>query len=226
MSIRTFIANSPNGYKLSIYLELLGLKHETTSISLHDNEQKQEWFLKLNPNGRIPTLVDESTNTTISESAAILMYLADTYDKERKFSYLHGTKEYNKMLELIFFQMSGIGPMQGQANWFLVYAPEKIPYAIERYTNETKRLYSVLEEVLKRNNEEYGSDFLVGPHISIPDILFIGWIPFLPLLGIKLSAYPRVFKWASKVLEIPQVKKGFTIPANPPIWDDSLPSYN
>lgn len=225
MSLKAFIANSPNGYKLSIYLQLLGLKYETVSLKLHENEQKQDWFLKMNPNGRIPTLVDESTKTTISESAAILFYLADTYDQERKFSYSPGSREYNKMLELSYFQMSGVGPMQGQANWFLFYAPEKLPLAMERYTNETKRLYSVLEEMIKRNQEEYQSDFLVGPHISIADVLFIAWIPFLHVLGIDLSTYPGVFKWATKMMEMSEVKNGFTIPAGPPVWDDKLPSY-
>ncbi|CAH6722728.1 putative glutathione S-transferase-like protein Gedep [[Candida] jaroonii] len=225
MTLKLYTCGTPNGYKISIYLEILKLKFETIPIQISQGIQKQEWFLKLNPNGRIPTLVDESTNTTISESAAILMYLADTYDKERKFSYLPGTKEYFKMLEVSFFQMAGIGPMQGQGNWFLMYAPEKIPYAIDRYVNETKRLYSVLDEIIKRNKKEYDSDFLVGPHISIADVLCISWVPGLTVHKTNLEEFPNVLEWATKMLQIPEVRKGFHTPNKPPLWNDKIPSF-
>lgn len=224
MSIKLYTGGTPNGYKIPIFLELLKLKYEAIPINIGQNTQKEDWYLKMNPNGRIPTLVDETTDTTVSESAAILMYLADKYDTERKFSYAPGTKEYVKMLEVTFFQMAGIGPMQGQANHFIKFAPERIAYGMDRYKNETKRLYSVLDEMLQRNKKEYGSDFLVGPHISIADVLCIGWAPFVTLVEIDIKQFPNVFEWASKILQIPEVKKGFNIPSKPFIWDDSLPS--
>lgn len=225
MTLKLYTCSTPNGYKVSIFLELLKLEYESVYIPIRENVQKQEWYLKMNPNGRIPTLVDDSTDTTLSESAAILMYLADKYDTERKFSYAPGTKEYNKMLEVSFFQMAGIGPMQGQGNWFLNYAPEKIPLGIDRYVNETKRLYSVLDEMIKRNKEEYGSDFVVGPHLSIADVLCISWLPAVTIHKMDLKQYPNVLQWANTVLSIPEVKKGFHTPTKPPLWNDDIPSY-
>ncbi|CAH6722727.1 putative glutathione S-transferase 1 [[Candida] jaroonii] len=223
MSLKLYTGGTPNGYKIPIFLELLKLKYETIPVNIGQNTQKEDWYLKMNPNGKIPTFVDETTDTTVSESAAILTYLADKYDTERKYSYAPGTKEYIKMLEVTYFQMAGLGPMQGQANHFVKFAKEKIPYAMERYSNETKRVYSVLDEFLKRNKEEYDSDFLVGPHLSIPDVLCIGWVPFLSFIEIDIKEFPNVFKWATKMLEIPEVRKGFTIPNKPFAWNDALP---
>lgn len=210
LALKLYTASTPNGFKISILLELLNLKYDVQSIDIGTNVQKEDWYLKLNPNGKIPTLVDNSTGTTISESGAIMQYLVDTYDKENKVSYKYGTKEYYSQLELLYFQMAGLGPMQGQANHFSIFAPEKVPYGINRYINETKRIYSVLEEFLVRNN--HNGLYLVGNHYSIADIAIYPWANILNILGVDLNDYPLTSKWVAQMSELPEVQKGLTIP--------------
>lgn len=210
-SITLYTWGTPNGYKVSLYLELLGLKYNVEAIDISKNVQKEDWFLKLNPNGRIPTLVDNSTNITISETGAILQYLADTYDKEHKFSYAHGTKEYYKFLEILTFQVAGLGPIQGQANHFALYAPEKIPYGIKRYQDETARLYSVIEEYLNRSSGGY----LVGDKITGADVAILPWFVFADRVGVDYASFPKTFEWAQKLVADPAIKKGFTVPSKP-----------
>lgn len=204
--LKLYTAKTPNGIKISIFLELLGLKYDYQLLSIANNGTKEPWFIAKNPNGRIPTLEDKSTGITISESGAILQYLADTYDKDHKYSYKHGTKEYYLQLETLYWQMAGLGPMQGQANHFKLYAPEKIPYGINRYINEAKRLYSVLEIFLK-NNEKNGP-YLVGNHLSISDIASYSWARSAERLGISLEEWPLVAKWFKNIDSIPEVQKG------------------
>lgn len=183
-------------------------------MDIHAGEQKAPEFVAKNPNGRIPTLVDESTNTTISESAAILTYLADTYDKERKFSYDYKTPEYYKQLELMYFQMAGVGPMFGQNSFFRFFATEKIEFAIDRYTKESERLTGVLEEYLKRN----GTGYLVGNHLSLADVCTVSWVMLIEVFGLKFSDYPEVKKWVKKMIEIPEIYKGFRVVDEPRVW--------
>ncbi|ODQ80383.1 hypothetical protein BABINDRAFT_171299 [Babjeviella inositovora NRRL Y-12698] len=218
--IKLYTCGTPNGYKVSILLELLGLKYDFHYLNIRENEQKQEWFLKLNPNGRIPTLSDTnhsvsgsdgSDGITVNETGAIMQYLVDKYDTEHKLSYPIGTKEYYLQLETLYFQMSGLGPMQGQANFFSNLAPEKIPYGINRYTEETKRLYSVLEDYLAKNSKN-GSLYLVGNHYCISDIAVFAWADALHVLEIEMSEYPLVDKWYKTLAALPEVQKGLTIP--------------
>lgn len=220
--ITLYTASTPNGYKVSIFLELLGLKYDVHAIDISTNAQKEPWFLALNPNGRIPTLVDASTGITISETAAIIQYLADTYDKENKFSYKVGTKEYYLQLETTYFQMAGLGPMQGQAHHFSFFAPEKIPYGIDRYVNETKRLYSVIELYLERNKDH---GFLVGDHLSISDVVSFPWIILSKNIGVDLKLeYPLTYKWTKTIFDIPAVKKGLSVPvASPKLPEEYRP---
>ena len=205
---------TPNGHKVSILLELLGLEYEFQELNFERSEQKEPWFVKLNPNGRIPTLVDSSTNIIISETAAIMQYLVDTYDKENKYSYKIGTPLYYKQLEVLYFQMAGIGPMQGQLGHFRFYAPETIPYGIERYEKETKRLYSVVEEYLKRN--EANGPYLVGNHLCIADIAIFTWAINLLRPGIDINTWPLVAQWFENIASLPEVKLGLTKPE--PKW--------
>ncbi|KAL8917209.1 MAG: hypothetical protein Q9172_005939 [Xanthocarpia lactea] len=144
-----------NGRKVSIVLEELGLRYTTQVIDIVNNEQKEDWFLRINPNGRIPAIVDrtpnaddESPEKPVFDSGAILLYLAARYDGNHRLSYAYNTVKYWEMVQWLFWMQSGIGPMQGQAYHFLRYAPEQIPYATDRYQTETKRLYSVLESRL------------------------------------------------------------------------------
>lgn len=208
-----YTAATPNGYKVTIYLELLGLKYEAKDIDIRANVQKEDWFIKLNPNGRIPTLIDNKTGITISETGAILQYLADTYDKDHKYSFAHGTKEYYLSLEVLTFQTAGVGPMQGQANHFSLFAPEKIPYGIKRYYEETKRLYSVLELYLERNEK---GDYLTGDRVTFADVATYPWVAISSKIGVDLKEFPVLSKWAHKLHEIPAFRKGLTVPVTSP----------
>ncbi|CAE6431923.1 unnamed protein product [Rhizoctonia solani] len=168
---------------------------------------------QINPNGRIPALVDRSRgNFAVFESAAILLYLAQHYDKERKFSYdpVSDSDLHSEELQWIFFTHGGIGPMQGQANHFYRYAPEKIPYGINRYINETKRLYSVLNDRL--TDREY----LVGPgkgRYGLADINAYPWVRSWSWAGVdSLEAFPNVEAWLKRISERPQVDSGLDVP--------------
>ena len=140
--IELFTAATPNGYKISIALEELGLEYKVKKLDFNTAEQKEEWFLKINPNGRIPAIIDHSNNgLSVFESGAILLYLADKYNKLIP----QDPTGRVRCIEWLMFQMGGLGPMQGQANVFGRYFEEKIPSAISRYRNECRRLYSVLD---------------------------------------------------------------------------------
>lgn len=212
--IKLYTGATPNGQKIPLLLELLHLKYEMVKLDLQAGEHKKPEYLAINPNGMIPALVDPSTNTTITETAAILTYLADTYDKERKFSYEYKTPEYYKQLEMMYFQMSGLGPMMMQLTHFAKFAPEKIPYAMKRYSDETKRALAVLNEHLKRN----GTGFLAGDHVSIADLCTISFAIPIPVLGISYDDYPEVKKWIQKMVEIPEIYDGFRKIYEPLFW--------
>ncbi|KAJ1299659.1 hypothetical protein OPQ81_009111 [Rhizoctonia solani] len=212
-----YTAASPNGYKVSVLLEELkdsyGLQYTFRNIDIRNNEQKEEWFLKINPNGRIPALVDPMRgNFAVFESAAILLYLSQHYDKDKKFSYDPVTEpdSYSEQLQWIFFTHGGIGPMQGQAGHFYRFAPEQIPYALDRYVNEVKRLYSVLDGRLADR------DYLVGPgrgRYGLADMNTYPWVGAHRWAGIEnMGDYPNIQAWLNRISERPQVKRGIDVP--------------
>lgn len=206
--ITLYTLGTPNGVKVSVALELLGLKYKAYNIDISTNIQKEPWFLKhVNPNGRIPAIIDNtgSESVAVFESGAILVYLTTKYDKEHKLSYEIGTKEYFETFEWLFFQNAGVGPMQGQANHFKLYNNDNIKYAIKRYLDETRRLYSVLETRLKESK----SGWLVGDHISIADVTTVGWVTIAYPLEIDVKKeFPTLGKWAQKVINVPGVEAG------------------
>jgi len=213
-NITLYTAATPNGHKISIALEELGIPYELRELDMKKNEQKESWFVdKINLNGRIPAITDKSfkdgKELSIMESGAILEYLAETYDTEHKISYPRGTREYWEQQQWLHFQMSGVGPMQGQAAHFMVFAPEKIPYGITRYQDESKRLFGVLNKRLANN----GTGYLVGDHICIADIALIGWVAMSHFIGIELSEYPELKKWVEFISSRPAVEKGRNSPA-------------
>ena len=163
--INLYTAATPNGWKVSIMLEELNLDYTVFPIKLMEDDQKTEAFLKKNPNGKIPVIEDTQTDMVIFESGAILLYLAE---KSKQFNG-RTEKERYEILQWLMFQMGGIGPMMGQANVFYRYFPEKIPAVIERYHNEVKRLFGVLDKHL--SNQEY----LIGEY-SIADIANWSWV--------------------------------------------------
>lgn len=213
--ITLYTCGTPNGYKVSIFLEVLGLKYDVKALNIMTNVQKESWFTDLNPNGRIPTLVDHKTGITISETAAIMTYLADTYDKDHLYSFAAGTEEYYKHMEVVYFQMAGIGPMQGQAHHFILYAPEKVPYGMKRYSEETKRLYGVFNEYLERNKAN--GPYAVGNHYSIADFTILPWAMRLHTIDVDIKQFPNVYKWAKTLMEVPEVNKGFQVPTPCPL---------
>ncbi|EPS39586.1 hypothetical protein H072_6620 [Dactylellina haptotyla CBS 200.50] len=215
--ITLYTGQTPNGVKISIALELLSLPYKTKAISLGKMEQKEPWFLEINPNGRIPALTDHSPPLSdgkplhLMESGAILLYLVETYDKDNKISFEKGSREHWEMVQWLVWQNAGLGPMQGQANHFYRYAPEKIQYGIDRYINEGRRLYGVLEARLKEQAAK-GSSFIVGDHISIADITCFGWATSAEWAGIELSEFPEVQKWIATIEKIESVETGRNVP--------------
>jgi glutathione S-transferase len=173
--INLYTAQTPNGIKISILLEELGLPYKTHGIDIQKDIQKEPWFLEINPNGRIPALTDTFTDgklIRLFESGSIMQYLVERYDTEHKISYPRGSREDIEVTNWLFFMNAGVGPMQGQANHFFRYAPEKIPYGINRYQNETRRLYKVLDKQLAQSK----SGFLVGDRLTIADVSHFGWV--------------------------------------------------
>ncbi len=200
--IDLYTAATPNGYKASIALEELELPRTVHPIDLSKLEQKEEWFLKLNPNGRIPVIVDrENDDHVVFESGAILLYLAEKTGRLLPAD----PAARSQVIQWLMFQMGGIGPMQGQANVFYRYAPEPIPYAIERYQKETRRLYEVLDRRLA------GRDYLVGDY-SIADIASFTWVSTHEWSGVSLDGLGHVRRWLERIEARPAVQRGLVVP--------------
>ncbi|NIP31147.1 MAG: glutathione S-transferase, partial [Candidatus Dadabacteria bacterium] len=200
--IDLYTAATPNGKKISIMLEEIKIPYKVIHVNLTKKEQKENWFLDINPNGRIPAIIDrDNDNFAVFESGAILIYLAEKTGKLLPTN----IKERSIVLQWLMFQMAGIGPMQGQANVFYRYTPEKIEYAINRYQNETKRLYSVLDKRLQ--DHKYLAD-----KYSIADIACWPWINAHEWAGISLDEYKNLKKWFDLVGKRPAVIKGKDIP--------------
>jgi len=197
---------TPNGQKASIALEELGLTYKVYEIKLDKVEQKEEWFLKINPNGRIPALVDHKRGDfPVFESGAILLYLAEHYDPNHIILPADANQR-STAIQWLMFQMGGVGPMQGQANHFHRYAPEKIPYAIKRYQGETHRLYTVLERGLSD-----GREYIAGP-FSVADISLFGWVAGHGWSGVSLEGLPLLEKWLHRCASRPALVRGYKVP--------------
>lgn len=200
--IELYTAGTPNGWKVSIALEELELPYRFTHIDITEGHQHTPEYRKINPNGKIPAIIDrDADDLTIMESGAILLYLAEKTGRLMPAD-LHGRMN---VIQWLMFQMGGVGPMQGQANVFFRYFPEKIPAAIDRYQNETKRLYGVLETQLE------GQDFICGDY-SIADIATWSWISIHEWSGIEIDGLPNLQRWLARVGERPAVQKGRDIP--------------
>lgn len=200
--IELLTSETPNGWKISIALEEMCLPYTWRHIKLSEMEQKAEWYVKLNPNGRIPALIDhDNDDFVIFESGAILIYLAE---KSGKFL-PQDVKGRSRVLQWLMFQMSGVGPMMGQANVFLRYAPEKIPYAIERYQRETLRLFGVLDNQLAAN------EYIAGDY-SIADMALWPWVKGYGWSGVTLDGLRHLQRWHDVIAERPAVKRGSAIP--------------
>ena len=197
---------TPNGRKISIMLEELALPYRTTAINIGQNDQFQPEYLKINPNGKIPSLVDpdgpDGKPIALMESGAILIYLAGKTGKLLP-QPIRGRYE---ALQWLMFQMGGVGPMFGQTHHFLRATKEPVPYAIERYTKETRRLYGVLNERLKHH------PYLAGEY-SIADIATYPWVARYEWHRTDLNAFPNVKRWFDAITARPAVQRGMNVPA-------------
>jgi GST-like protein len=201
--IDLYTAATPNGWKISIALEEMGLPYTLHHLKLAEKEQKQEWYLEINPNGRIPSIVDrDNGDFAVFESGAILIYLAE---KSGRFLPTE-PKARSRALQWLMFQMSGVGPMMGQANVFYRYAPEKIPYAIERYQREVRRLFEVLERQLGRHR------YIAGEEYSIADIAMWPWVGTYGWAGVSDEGLPQLARWLALVGDRPAVQRGRNLP--------------
>jgi len=204
--IELFTAATPNGWKVSIALEELGLPYTVRALSLGKLEQKEEWFLKINPNGRVPAIIDHGNGDfAVFESGAILIYLAEKTGKLLPTE----SKARSRVMQWLMFQMGGIGPMMGQANVFFRYAPEKIQYAIDRYQRESRRLFEVLERQLKDH------PYIANDEYSIADIALHSWVAGHEWSGVSIDGLPGLKRWLDLVGARPAVVKGRAVP--PPL---------
>ena len=197
-----YTAPTPNGHKVSCTLEAMKLKYETHVVNLMENEQKKPEFLAISPNGRIPAIVDrDADNLPIFESGAIMIYLAEKTGK------LMPTElnEKAKVLEWVMFQMGGIGPMMGQANVFFRYFPEKIQPAIDRYQNEGRRLFEVLDDHLA-TQEWLAKDY------SIADIANWCWVRTHKWSGISIEGLDHLQRWMKAMYDQPGMSAGLSVP--------------
>jgi len=200
--IELFTATTPNGWKASITLEELGMPYRVRHISFDKREQKEPWYLKINPNGRIPTIIDhDNDGFAVFESGAIMLYLA-----EKAGALLpRDVKGRSLVIQWLMFQMGGVGPMMGQANVFFRYAPEKIPYAIDRYHREVRRLLEVLDTRLADN------EYLAGDY-SLADIANWSWARGYKWSGVSIDGLDHLARWMALVSARPAVQRGKDVP--------------
>lgn len=200
--ITLYTSATPNGWKASITLEELGLDYEVHHIHMDQQEQKEPWYLELNPNGRIPTIVDhDNDDFVVFESGAIMIYLAEKTGRLIPAD-VNGR---STVIQWLMFQMGGIGPMMGQANVFYRYAPERIPYAIERYQRESRRLFEVLDTRLADNQ------FLAGDY-SIADIANFSWVWGYKWSGVSIDGLDHLARWLEEIGARDAVKRGQDVP--------------
>ena len=211
---------TPNGHKVHIMLEECGLKlgrdWRVHPIDIAKGDQFEPGFLKISPNNKIPAMVDphgpDGKPISLFESGAILLYLAG---KTGKFL-PRSDRDRFKMLEWLMFQMGGVGPMLGQAHHFRIYAPEKIDYAVNRYTNEAKRLYGVMDRQLENH------PYIAGRQYTVADIAIFPWLRSWQNQGIDWADYPRLKDWFDRIAARPAVQRGVAVlaDARKPLTDD------
>ena len=202
--IHLYTSSTPNGHKVSCMLEAIEMPYEIHSVNLGEGDQRKPDFLKISPNGRIPAIVDtDNDDLSIFESGAIMLYLAEKSGKLIP----SDIKGRAKVIEWLMFQMGGIGPMMGQANVFSRYFPEKIQPAIDRYQNESRRLFEVLDMQLSKN------EWLAGEY-SIADIANWCWVRTHNWSGVSLEGLEYLEKWKNKMYDQPGMLKGTKVPVD------------
>jgi GST-like protein len=214
--IDVYSTATPNGHKVHIMLEECGLPYRVHHINIGEGDQFKPEFLAISPNNKIPAIVDadgpDGKPMSLFESGAILVYLASKVGK-----FLGNTdREKFTTLQWLMFQMGGVGPMLGQAHHFRIYAPEQIEYAVNRYTNEARRLYSVIDKQVAKEG------YLAGDEYTIADIATFPWLRSWKNQGIDWDDYPNAKRWFDEISERPAVKRGVEVLANlrKPLVDD------
>lgn len=203
--IDLYTAATPNGYKASIALEELGLAYDLHVLDLGAGRQKEPWFLAINPNGRIPAIVDrDNDDFAVFESGAILLYLAE---REGKLIPADANGR-SQVIQWLMFQIGGIGPMLGQANVFTRYFPEQIPSVIDRYRRESRRLFEVLDTRLADR------EWLAGDY-SIADIANFCWVCTHDWPGVSIDGLPHLQRWLEAIEARPAVQRGLHAPPRP-----------
>ncbi len=196
---------TPNGHKIHIMLEECGLPYNVHAINIGAGDQFKPEFLKISPNNKMPAIVDSEgpggKPFSLFESGAILVYLAEKTGKLIP----HNIAERYKMLQWLMFQMGGVGPMLGQNHHFRIYAPEKIQYAIDRYTKEANRLYNVIDKQLAQ------SKYLAGDEYTIADIATFPWLRSYERQGVNIEDYPHLKKWFDEIAARPAVQRGVKV---------------
>jgi GST-like protein len=214
--IEAYSMATPNGHKVHIMLEECGLPYRAHNIDIGEGDQFKPEFLAISPNNKIPAIVDpdgpDGQPISLFESGAILVYLASKVNR------FLGTTDLEKftVLQWLMFQMGGLGPLLGQNHHFRIYAPEKIDYAIARYTNEAKRLYGVIDHQLKDNL------YIAGKAYSIADIAVFPWTRNWKNQGIDINEYPHFKRWFEMIGDRPAVKRGVEVltALRKPLHDD------
>ncbi len=205
--ITLYTAATPNGHKASIMLEECALDYSVHALALGELEQKQDWYLQINPNGRIPAIVDhDNKDLAVFESGAILIYLAEKTGRLIPKDTPENSKQRSLAIQWLMFQMGGLGPMMGQANVFFRYAKENIPYAINRYQNETRRLLEVLDTQLS------DAEYLAGDY-SIADIANFAWARTADWSGVESRDLENLARWLNSIQAKPAVQRGLEVPS-------------
>ncbi|MGJ8694460.1 MAG: glutathione S-transferase family protein [Thalassotalea sp.] len=209
--IELYTAATPNGHKISIALEEMGFEYKVHHLDLMALDQKSPEFLAINPNGRIPAIIDRNNDDFIVfESGAILIYLAE---KSGKFI-PSDPKKYSQVIQWLMFQIGGVGPMMGQANVFYRYFPEKIPAAIARYQNEGRRLFEVMNTQLSCNQ------YLAGDEYSIADISTWPWVRIHEWSGISIDGLDHLKRWLDEIAQRPACQVGILTPLPSTLSDE------
>ncbi len=198
-------SETPNGWKVAILLEELGVPYKVTSISLTNRVQKEDWYVALNPNGRIPTLIDhDDDDFAVFESGAIMVYLAERFDRFIPAD----RKGRSSVLQWVMWQMSGLGPMMGQATVFNRYFDEKLPNVIDRYVRESQRLFEVMDQRLATH------EFLAGDY-SIADMACFPWVRGHDWAQVPWDGYTHLQRWFDTIAARPAVQRGLLVPEPP-----------
>ena len=209
--IDVYSAATPNGHKVTVALDEMGETYNLIPIAFSQNEQKSPEFLSMNPNGRIPVIVDrDNDDFVVFESGAILIYLGEKFGK----LYPQDPKVRSRTLQWLMFQIGGLGPMMGQANVFYRYFPEKLQPAIDRYQKECRRLFEVLDSRLRV------SPYLAGDEHTIADVANWCWARTYEWSGVSIEGLPGLSRWLDELAERPGYRSGISKPPRAPKTDD------